>query len=175
MSYVPEQQINTGAYLATTVVFDMARVYQIEVSSEEFKDLVVSLAETINNNALVTNLKDTGYYILEEFVTGQLFFNPASSDPNQLRPGFRKFINTGALAAGVTTVAHGLPITATWKFTRILGAASNTATLNYYPLPFAGAAGNNIEVLVTATNVVITNNSGATFTDSYVDLEYVKF
>ena len=57
----------------------------------------------------------------------------------------------------------------------IYGAATNTTTLVGYPLPFASATNNNIEVSVTATQVLINNNSGVTFTDSQVTLEYCKF
>jgi hypothetical protein len=174
MAYISDQQINTGSYIATTAVFDVGQLYDVDVKSPEFKELLVRLYQQVNNIAVVLNTKDSGYYILEEFVTGQLFFNPASSDPLQLRPEFRKVINTGALGAGVTTVAHGLTIGSTWSFTRIQGAASNPGTSDYYPLPFAGAAGNNIELRVNATNVVINNASGVTFSTSVVTLQYLK-
>lgn len=173
--YIPDQQINTGSYIPTTNVWDVSRIYDIEVTSPEFKELLVRLYQNVNNISLVLNTKCTGYYINEEFVSGKLFFNPASSDPLQLRPGFIKTINTGALGAGVTAVNHNIAVTNTFKWMFIYGAASDTGTLIYYSLPFAGAAGNNIEVIVTATQVVITNNSGATFTDSQVTLEYCKY
>jgi len=57
----------------------------------------------------------------------------------------------------------------------ISGAATNTGTLVGYPLPFASTTGNNIEVTVTATQVVINNNSGVTFTHSQVTLEFCKY
>lgn len=172
--YVPDQQINTGSYIPTTSVFDVSAIYETDITSPEFKELLVRLYQNVNNIAVALNTKDSAYYIQEEFVNGQLFFNPASSNPLDLRGDFRKLINIGALGAGVTNTNHNLAITSTWKFTRIYGTASNTGTLNYYPLPFAGAAGNNIELRVNGTQVVINNNSGATFTDCYVILEYVK-
>jgi hypothetical protein len=174
MPYIPEQQINTGSYLETTSVFDVGSLAQADPGSAEFKELVVKLAQKVNDMLLVLNKKDSAYYLTEQFVTGQLYFNPLSDNPLDLRAGFRIVIDVGPIGAGVTSVAHGLAITSTWKFTKILGAASNTGTLVYYPLPFAGATGNNIEVRVTSTQLVITNNSGVTFTDVYVNLEYVK-
>jgi hypothetical protein len=173
--YVPDQQINTGSYIPTTNVWDVSRIYDVEIGSPEFKELLVRLYQNINNIALVLNTKCTGYYINEEFVSGKIFFNQASNDPLQLRPGFLKTINTGALGAGVTAINHNIAVTNTFKFMFIYGTASNTGTLTYYSLPFAGAAGNNIEVIVTATQIVITNNSGVTFTDSQVTLEYCKY
>lgn len=175
MAYIPDQQINTGSYVPTTNVWDVARLYEVEVNSQEFKELLVRLYQNVNNIAIALNTKSTGYYINEEFVSGKLFFNPASNDPLQLRPGFIMTVNTGALGAGVTAVNHNIAVTNTFKWMFISGAATNTNTLVGYPITFAGAAGNNIEVTVSATQVLINNNSGVTFTDSQVTLEYCKY
>jgi hypothetical protein len=175
MAYIEDQQINTGSYVPTTNVWDVGRLYEIDVNSDEFKELLVRLYQNVNNIALVLNTKSTGYYINEEFVSGKLFFNPDSNDPLDLRPGFIISINTGVLGAGVTAVNHNIDVTNIFKWMFISGAATNTGTLVGYPLPFAGVAGNNIEVSVTATQVLINNNSGVTFTDSQVTLEYCKF
>ncbi len=176
MAYIPDQQINTGSYIPTTNVWDVGQLYEVSVNSPEFKELLVRLYQNVNNIALALNTKVTGYYIEQEFVSGKLFYNPLAdpNDPLQLRPGFIKTINTGALGAGVTAVNHNIAVTATFQWMFISGAATNTGTLVGYPLPFAGAAGNNIEVSVTATQVLINNNSGVTFTDSQVTLEYCK-
>lgn len=175
MPYIPDQQINTGSYVPTTNVWDVSRLYEVEIGSPEFKELLVRLYQNVNNIAIALNNKVSGYYINEEFVSGKLFYNPASNNQLELRPGFMKTINTGALGAGVTATNHGLTVTNTWKWMAIYGAATNTGTLVGYPITFAGAAGNNIEVRVTATQVIIDNNSGVTFTDSTVTLEYVKY
>lgn len=176
MAYNLEQQINTGSYVPTTNVWDIARLYEVEVSSPEFKELLVRLYQNVNNIAIVLNTKVTGYYIEQEFVSGKLFYNPNAdpNDPLQLRPGFLKTTNTGPLGAGVTAVNHNIAVTATFQWMFIYGAATDTGTLVGYPLPFAGAAGNNIEVSVTSTQILINNNSGVTFTDSQVTLEYCK-
>lgn len=175
--YIPDQLINTGSYVPTTNVWDLGRLYEVEIDSPEFKELLVRLYQNINNIALVLNTKSTGYYINQEFVSGKLFYNPDANpnDPLQLRPGFMKVINTGALAAGVTAVNHDIDVTNTFKWMFISGAATDTGTIVGYPLPFSSAAGNNIEVTVDATQVLIDNNSGVTFTDSQVTLEYTKY
>lgn len=173
MAFIPGQKIDQGSFIPTTGIFEVSAVYTTDVNSDDFKELLARLYQTVNNIANVLNLKDTGYYLQEEFVTGQVWFNPASADPLLLRPVYRKVIDMGALGAGATTVAHGLTPTADWKFVNIYGAASGTP--NYYPLPFVDAAGaNNIEVKVNLTNVIVTNNSGVTFTTAYVILEYLK-
>jgi hypothetical protein len=175
MAFIPSQQINTGSYVPTTNVWDVARLYDVEVNSPEFKELLVRLYQNVNNIAIVLNSKSTGYYINEEFVSGKSFFNPTSNDPLDLRPGFIMSVNTGALGAGVTTINHNITVTNMFQWMFISGAATNTGTLVGYPLPFAGATENNIEVSVTATQILINNNSGVTFTNSQVTLEYCKF
>jgi hypothetical protein len=175
MAYSRDQQINTGSYVPTTNVWDVSQLYEVDVTSPEFKELLVRLYQNINNIALVLNTKCTGYYINEQFVSGKLFFNPASSDPLKLRSGFIKTVNTGILPAGITAVNHGIEVTSMLKWMFIYGAATDTVTLVGYPLPFASVAGNDIEVSVTATQILINNNSGVTFTDSQVTLEYCKF
>jgi hypothetical protein len=167
-------QINYGSFVPTTNVWDVARLYDVDVNSPDFKELLVRLYQNVNNIAIVLNTKATGYYLNEEFVSGKLFFNPASNNPLELRPGYIIAINTGALGAGVTTINHNVNVTSTLKWMFISGAATNTTTLVGYPLPYADASGNNISVSVTATQIVINNASGVTFTDSQVTLEYCK-
>jgi hypothetical protein len=178
MAFIQDQLINTGSYVPTTNIWDVTRLYEVDITSPEFKELLVRLYQNINNISIVLNTKCTGYYINQQFVSGKLFFNPNADPINpavQLRPGFIMTVNTGALGAGVTAINHNIPVTNTFKWMFISGAATNTSTLVGYPLPFSGAAGNNIEVSVTATQVLINNNSGVTFTDSQVTLEYCKF
>ena len=175
MAYIPDQQINTGAYVQQTPVFDVSRLYEVEVGSPEFKELIVRLAQQTNNISLVLNDKQSGYYILEEFVNGNKYFNTTSSNQLLLRPEFQKTFNIGALGAGVTTVPHNLTITATWQLTDIQAAASDNIGNNYFPIPFASAGGaTNIEIRVNLVNIVITNNSGINFTSCIVTLKYLK-
>lgn len=175
-------QIDYGSYVPTTNIWDIGDIEDIEINSPEFKELLVRLYQNVNLISTVLNTKSSGYYINEQFVSGKLFFNPAISalnvdanDDEQLRPGYIMTVNTGPLGAGVTATNHNIPVTNTFKWMFIYGAATDTGTLVGYPLPFAGATGNNIEVTVTATQVVINNNSGVTFTNSQVTLEYCKF
>lgn len=173
--YIPDQQIDTGNYVQQTPIFDVSQLYEVDVKSPEFKELLVRLYQQVNNVILSLNNKESGFYVQEEFVTGQLYFNPNSTSPLDLRPVFRKEINIGPLGPGATVVAHGLAITNTWKFTHIYGAASDTIGLQYFPLPYASPGGAaNISLSVNVANILITNNTGVAFTDCYVTLEYVK-
>lgn len=174
MGYITEQQPNTGSYVQTTSVWDVSILYDVEINSPEFRELIVRLYQQTNNIALSLNTKDSAFYVDQVFQTGQQWFNPTDPDPLKLRPAFRKVINMGALAAGANTVAHGLTLTgSTITFTKIQGAASNTATNNYVPLPHANGGATDIIVTVNATNVIVTNNSGSLFTNAYIILEYL--
>jgi hypothetical protein len=174
MPYNSNTQSNFGSFIPTTSIIEVSHLYDAEIGSPEFKDLLAQLATTVNNIALVLNTKDSAFYLTEEFVNGHVYFNPTATSPLDLRPGFRKLINLGALGAGIKNVAHGLTPTATWKFVKINGAASNSATTTYVPLPFAGIAG-NITIQVGAANITVTNNSGLTFDTAYIVLEYLKY
>jgi hypothetical protein len=175
MAYIPGQQQNTGLFIESTAVFDVSRLYEVDVNSDEFKELLVRLYQNVNNIALALNLKESALYLLEEFNTSAQYFDPATNNQLLLRPQFRRTYNIGAVAAGVTIVAHGLTIGATWIFTDIYGALTDNIVNNYYPLPWASAGGaTNIELRVDAANIVITNNSGIAFTSCIVTLEYLK-
>jgi hypothetical protein len=169
-----DQQLNAGIYVPTSYNWDITQIMSTEITDPQFKELIVRLYQNIGNIATALNAKESAVYSIDQFLTGQVWFNPKSSNLGDRRGCFRKVINVGALNAGVTTIAHGLAPTNQWKFTYIGGTASNTATQNYFPIPYAGIAGNNIELRVDGTNVIITNNGGQVFTDCYIVLEFLK-
>lgn len=163
---------NTGSFVQTTQVWDVAQLYDVNVNSREFKDLLVQLYQQINNIATVLNTKKTAYYLDDEFNNGSQWCNPNSNQPQDLRPGFTKVVVFGTVNAGANTQAHGLDYTANrvLTFTSISGAANETTTPQAYALP-----NSNITVSVTTTDVVINNASGVTFDNAYVVLEYLEY
>lgn len=169
-----DQSINAGSYVPTSYNWDVTQLMSTDVTSPEFKELIVRLYQYLTNIAIVLNSKESAMYSLNQFQTSQLWFNPNSTNLGDRRGAFREAFNIGPIGAGLTTQLHNLPLTDQWKFTRIYGVASNTTTFNYLPLPFAGFAGNNIELYVDATRVIVNNGSGLVFTDVYVVLEFVK-
>jgi hypothetical protein len=168
MSYIPDQQNSTGAYVATTNVWDIGQLQEIDLSSTDFRELLVRLYQNINNIALILNTKHSGYFLDEEFVTSGVFFNPVSTSPLDLRSEFRLVVNVGQIVPGANTKAHGLTIESTWIFTRMYGAVTSTG--DNRPVPSA-----SLELKVDATNIVITNSSAVTFTSCIVVLEYLKY
>lgn len=177
---MPDNEVNLlGIFVPTTNVWDVGSIYEMDVKTPEFKELLVRLYQNINNIANVLNVKTSGYYINVETNSSNQYYNLANpTDPLNQRPGFICTVDIGALGAGITSVNHGINaptgITSSYKWMKIYGAATKSSSIIGCPLPFAGATGNNIEVTVTATQVVINNQSGNTFTDATVILEYVK-
>jgi hypothetical protein len=172
-----------GSFVPTTNVWDVSQLYQTDVNSPEFKELLVRLYQNVNNIALALNTKDTGYYVTQEFVNGQLFFpNPAlnSSTPTiaSLRPDFRMTVIFGALPNNATkSVPHNIPVNSGYTWTRIYGAATDPVGLTGIGLPFVDATtGNNIELYADATNVnIITTSDRTNYTRAIVVIEYLKF
>lgn len=167
---------NIGAFVATTNVWDVTQLAQLDVNSPEFKELLVRLYQNVNNIAILLNLKDTGYYDQNEFVNSQLYFPNPAKNTQQYRQVFRTVVNFGTLPnAGTKSVAHNIAITVGVTFTRIYATASDTTSFAYIPIPFVETTGNEIQIDVDATNVNITTTSDRTnFTICYVVLEYIK-
>ncbi len=181
---------NTGAepglFLPTTELFDVGDLEQAGVNNELFKELLIRISQASNTSNLALNLKDTGYYVIEEFVNGQVFFkNPALSSTTAQVPSFRqvfrKVINFGTLPnSGAANVAHGITIDDNTTFTRIYGTASDVGvSKEYITLPYIDVSGTvaagNIELRVDNTNVTITTTGdGTNFTFCYIILEYLK-
>jgi len=173
---------NPGSFIPTTTLFDISQVQSIEVTSQEFKDLLVRLYQTVNNIAFNLNDKEAGLYSLDEYVTGGEYFpNPAYDSASSVKPDprqvYRKVINFGALPnAAPKNVAHGVTINANLTFTRIYGCASDPAGNVYLPLPYASTTLiNGIELSVGAANVTITTGINRTaFTECFVVLEFIK-
>lgn len=172
-----------GSFVPTTNIWDVDQLYAVDVTSPEFKELLVRLYQNINLMAVVLNSKDSGYYATQEFVSGQLFFsniaaNSIASNANDFRQGLRIVVNFGALPdTAAKSVAHGIVFSSSTRFTRIYATATNPAAPAGIPIPYASPAlANNIELSVDATNVTITTGSNRTaFTSCMVILEYVQF
>ena len=173
---------NFGAFIPTTNIWDVSEIFEVDVTSPEFKELLVRMYQNLNNMALSINNRDAGYYITQEFVNGQTYFpNPAFNSSTAtypaLRQVFRKVINFGALPnTAAKTVAHNITVNTGTTFTRIYANASDTTGFNYIPIPYASPTlANNIELSVNATNVTITTGSNrSNFNICYVVLEYIK-
>jgi hypothetical protein len=171
-----------GAFVPTTNIWDVQELYEVDIKSDEFKELLVRLYQNINNIALSLNIKDSAYYSQSEFVNGQLFFpNPTQlQDPldnPDYRQVFRMTINFGPLPnAGTISIPHNINVIPGFTFTRIYGAASNSGSTSFIPLPYSSPTLNkNIEVNLDTVNVNITTAIDySAYITSYIIVEYLK-
>ena len=170
---------NWGLYVPTTTDVDVSRIAQVDVKSEEFKELLIRLYQTVSDIQRAVNLKESGYKLTTEFNTGKFLFD-TTNDFNKLRPIYTITVNFGALPNAATiSVPHGIPaIDGNFKTVAIFGSASKpTVAYSYLPLPYASAAAvaSNIEVNVDATNVnIITGANYSAYTVTYITIEYVR-
>lgn len=172
-------QSNIGLFVPTTNVWDVQNLEDPKDVSPALKELLIRLYQNMNNISVALNLKDSGYYVQQEFLTGQLFFPTGVSDVSNSngRQSFRTVVNFGALPNNTTvSVAHGINIQNSFIFTRMYGCASDQITMTYLPIPYSSATtAKIIELSADVTNVYITTGSNlSSYTQTLVILEYVK-
>ncbi len=168
-----------GSTVPTTFVLDVARLSDINVNSDDFKELLVRLYQNLNRMALVLNTKTSGYFPINQFVTGNQWFptTAATSLTNALyRPETRIVINFGMLPnAGTKSVPHGINVTSQTVWVRIYGTATDPIGLTGIPILYASSVlANNIELNVDATNVNVTTAADYTaYTTTIIVLEFL--
>ncbi len=169
MAYPPIQQ-NTGLYVPNTFMLDVQELYSVDVTSPQFKELLVRLYQNLNVICESLNKKESGLYKTQEFVSGNLFFNPLSSNQNDLRSEFITVVDFGALPnSATTTVAHNIPdVSDQWWWTMVYATATDPVTQTGITLTYP-------IVQVDSTNVTITTTSDlSAFTRCIVVLRYLK-
>lgn len=165
-----------GLFVPSSNVWDTSEIYATEVTSPQFKELLVRLYQNLNIMSLALNIKDSGFYVNQEFVNGQVFFpNPTSNyatDTSQptYRQVTRFVVNFGALPnTGVKAVAHGLTVNAGTTWTRIYATATDTTGLTGIDISRLNAS-----LVVDATNVTITTTANlSNYNLCVVVLEYL--
>lgn len=135
---------------------------------EHFKKIVNNL-----------NVKEIGYYLDEEVLTGKQFIPSSTTNYDTSTPFrnvFRMVVNFGQLPNNTTkSVAHNITVNSNFTLVSIYGGATNPSNFNCLPLPFvsAGASG-QIELYMDATNINITTTSDRTaWTTCFIVCEYL--
>jgi len=159
MTFGPNNSI--GTYLPETVNIP-----------DDDKQQITYLKTRLEEILREVNRKQVGSYETIEQLTGQQF---PGATPQEKKYTYRKVFNFGAIAAGATlNIAH--TITGFTEFTHIYGACT-TAVVDYRPIPYASATvvTQQIEVNITATNIVIINGATApNITSGWIVVEYLK-
>jgi hypothetical protein len=172
-----------GSFIPLTRPWEVNEIAQADVQSPQFKELIVRLYQYVNQIAISVNTKETAYYALTEFVTGQLFFpNPASNQNaplnKQYRQAYRKTFYITALVPGpsTTVIPHGITVTSETTWTHIYGTMTDTVNLLGIPLPYSSFVLNqNITLRVDATNIyIVTGIDYSSYNKIIVVLEYLQ-
>jgi hypothetical protein len=136
-------------------------------SSEQ---LAVEIDKTYIDIAVRVNEKIIGLFPVGfQAVTGEKWYLTGEPTPQQTLREVYTFTGAGS-------IPHGLNFANIYGFTRIYGTFYSGT--NYYPLPYvdATAANNQVQVVVTPTNIVITSGAGAppAITSGFVVLEWLS-
>jgi len=133
---------------------------------EEWEQARQFLTETLKMTANSTNVKEIGWYLEEEVISGKQFFPGINVEtlPGQYRTIFRKVINFSPLAIGVNSKPHGLTIDANFRLINLYGAASDTGA-------FTGTPINQPNINYDATNINIT--AAAVYQVAQAVFEYI--
>ena len=129
---------------------------------EEWQEARQFLTETLKMTANSTNVKEIGWYLEEEAISGKQFFPGSVQD--QYRTIFRKVIDFSPLAIGVNSQPHGVTIDANFRLINLYGAASDTVA-------FTGTPINQPNINYDATNINIT--SAAVYQVAQAVFEYI--
>lgn len=167
-----------GLFLPNSKVFNADGLQGLS-QEEVLQQFYVLQYLSYNDIANAVNLKESGYYVTVEFLTGQQWFRVDTTQVNNpFSFGFRMAVNFGALPNATTkSVPHNIPgITpGNFSWTKITGSATDISA-NGIPLPFSSPTLNeNIEITADMTNVNVTTAVDySAFTNCYIILEYLK-
>lgn len=165
------------AFVPETYVWDVATVFEPTFSPQALQELLVRLFQNVNDITTILNIKTTGIYSTDEFITSALYFpvdqpGASFSTYSRWRPVRCKVIVVGQLNAGTTQVFHGIEVTPRTHFVQIYGT-TEIPGVSSLPLPFvaATAVADNIELRVDNTYVYVI--SGGTDRSAYTQTEVV--
>lgn len=170
--------LRRGQFVPTTETFDSGVIdNEGNINREALQEFILRVRQIINEISVIINVKQTGYYPLEEFITGNLYFE-RTGQLNEFRPSQWRVIDFGTLPNnGIKTVPHNITFDANTEFVRIYGTATDPVGLVAIPIPFSSVAGvsDGIELFIDQNNVSIETVSDRTaFTICTVIIEYIQ-
>lgn len=144
-----------------------------DVVPETWEDGRAFLVEQLKRIANAVNLREIGFFLDEELLTGKAFI-PVAKDPSaytsnsqNFRSVLRKVIEFPGLIAGANTKPHGISITANFSLLQLYGAATNATALTGEPIPNGADT-----ISYDATNIIIT--TAAAYTRAWAVIEYMQ-
>lgn len=127
---------------------------------QEMRDFLIERFKQIAESA---NVKEIGYYLDEELLTGAQFI-ASSTTPEQYRSIFRKVIETQPLVVGANSFAHGINFDARFTLIKMWTAATDSVGLTASIITDAN-------VTIDATNINI--NAPMAYDKAYTIVEYL--
>jgi hypothetical protein len=138
--------------------------------TENIQALTVEIDRAYVDTAIKVNSRTIGVFALgNQLITGEKYY--LTGQPNG-QQGLRQIYTFNAASLNFV---HNLNLSTISYFSRIYGSFTNGT--NWYPMPYvdATAATNQVSVVITPTNIVITAGSGApTITSGVIVLEWVS-
>lgn len=123
-----------------------------DVVPEKWDDARPFLVETLKKISNAVNLREIGWLLDEELLSGEAFY-PSLTSTNQLfRSVLRKVVICSPLSPGANTVAHGINTDVNFTLIKLWVAATNSTT--FYSTVFA----NSDTVNINGGNIVITSD-----------------
>ncbi len=140
------------------------------------KQLETELTKSYEDISYGVNARTIGMFNKFQIVTGDQYYadNTSPMNPIQFRQGYRQLFAFTTIAAGATlTITHGIT-----GITELVHCYGNcvTVTPDFRPIPYSSvtAVNQQIELRVTATQIIISNGAGApNITSGTIILEYL--
>jgi len=150
---------------------------------EKWEEARPFLVEQLKRLALAVNIREIGWFLDEELLSGKAFIPGATalsdlSTSQVFRQVLRKVIDFGALpAAGTKAVPHGINVDANFTLTFMGAYATDPVAFIAFPIPYGDPTGlaNAVALTMDATNVRITVGiDRSQFTRCFVTIEYLQ-
>lgn len=147
---------------------------------DQARPMLVELLKKITN---ALNVREIGWYLDEEILTGKAFIpgidNLINGSTSQVfRQVFRKVIDFGALPnAGTKSIPHGIVFDNNFTLTYLGAYATDPINFVAVPIPYVdpGTLANSIALTMDSTNINITTVINySSFTRCFITVEYMQ-
>lgn len=143
---------------------------QRDFPSDDIQKLTVEIDRSYVDTAIKVNSRTIGIFAVGfPLVTGESWYISGQTNKQQTFRQLYTFTSAGS-------ILHHIDFTQITGFTRIYGTFTDGT--NWYPLPYVDvvAASNQVNIVITPTNIVITAGAGAppAITNGFVILEWLS-
>lgn len=138
---------------------------------EEVKQLCQEVSKSYIDVASAVNTRVIGIFpVNRPAITGKTYF----INPGRVNQSLRQVYSFTSFPTNPLLIPHGINFNDVFEFATIYGTAYDGT--NYYPLPYVDVVGvtNQISVMITPTNIVITKGATApNITSGLITVEFL--